>query len=286
MPAFIADNLGGELGRLMEPGHMYKCGVCTLQFRSPMPSQTLLNSYYTKLQSEGVWDFDADREEWKYIKKVISNSPANSVLDIGCFRGDFLEFLGGEWEKCGVELSADASSIAAGKKIKIISDDIENLDFSGRRFGAITLIDVMEHLPQPIEALGKLSKGLVSGGMLIIATGNTRSFAFRVSGAKYYYGGYPEHVTFYSPQWFEWASPKIDCSVSSVYKFSHKRAPLRRRVDETIKNLVFIAYHRGKYLPVFGSALRISPVIKNIDSWSNPWWTSARDHMVVVLIRR
>lgn len=285
LPNFLADNLSGKLGRSMERGDLYRCRVCTLQFRSPIPSQNLLNEYYRSIKSDGSWDYGSSRTEWPRLKQISNQAPNNNVLDVGCFRGDLLEFIGLGWRKYGIEPSVDAAKVAEKKEVKIIGSSIEDSVIESGQFGLITMIDVIEHLRKPVEAIRKLVEGLYPGGKLAISTGNTQSFSYRVSGERYYYGAFPEHITFYSPQWFNWLAPAIGCEVESVYRFSHNPATLKRRVNETAINSVYLSYHHLKRAPVFKQLLPKIPKIKNIAGWENCWWTSSKDHMLLSLIK-
>lgn len=269
----------------VDAGSMYRCLDCTLRFRAPAPSPKELANYYSGLSSDEWWQHEPDREVWREIKKVIARAPERSILDVGCFRGDLLNYLGNEWQRFGVEPSSDARLAAESRGIRIIGDSIESLPDTGQQFGAITLVDVMEHLLRPLDALRKLAGLVKPGGQLVIFTGNTDAWSWRFAGLHYWYSAMPEHVAFFSPKWFAWAAPRIECHVSSVRGMRYQPALFRTRLDETLKNIAYATYRRLETLAPPARIVSRLPVLNRIGKWESCWWTSARDHILVVLTK-
>ncbi|HYW69804.1 MAG TPA: class I SAM-dependent methyltransferase [Pyrinomonadaceae bacterium] len=285
LPVFTEDFLGQPKSTPAEAGSMYRCRNCHLHFRFPAATAEVLAAYYRGLSSEDWWQHGSDREVWQEIKQDLRQLPEQTVLDVGCFRGDFLNFLGPEWQRFGIEPSSDARRAAESRGISIIGSTIESLPEDDQQFGAITLIDVIEHLPQPMRALDKLQARLQPGGKLIIFTGNTGAWSWRLAGVNYWYSGMPEHVAFFCPEWFAWAAPKLRCRVSSSRLLRYEPAGLRTRIDEALKNIAFVTYRRFVQFPGLEKVMTRLPVIKQIGRWESCWWTSARDHMLVVLTK-
>jgi SAM-dependent methyltransferase len=176
--------------------------------------------------------------------------------------------------------------VAESRGVKVIGDTVESLEGSAMRFGAITLIDVIEHLPRPLDSLRKLASMLRPGGRLVIFTGATDAPSWRFAGEHYWYSAMPEHVVFFRPSWFRWAAPQLGCAVESVKRLPFRPAPLRERADETLKNIAYVGFKRLAQLPLVGAALRRTPAVRRIDSWAGSWWTTAHDHALVTLVRR
>jgi SAM-dependent methyltransferase len=68
------------------------------------------------------------------------------------------------------------------------------------RFDAAVLLDVLEHVPDPLPFLRALHARLRPGGRLLIMTPNLASWLARVSGARWVSLKVPEHVLYYTPQ--------------------------------------------------------------------------------------
>jgi SAM-dependent methyltransferase len=251
-----------------------------------MPTEQELKSYYGALTSEDWWQYEEEREVWRHVRAEIERAPVRTVLDVGCFRGDLLAYLGDAWDRFGVEPSLDARRVAESRGVRIIGETVESLADSTMRFGAITLIDVIEHLPRPLDSLRKLTRLLLPGGRLVIFTGATDALSWRFAGEHYWYSAMPEHVVFFRPSWFRWAAPQLGCSVESVRRLPFHPAPLRERADEALKNIAYVGFKRLAQFPLVGAALRRMPVVGRIDGWTGSWWTSARDHALVTLVRQ
>jgi SAM-dependent methyltransferase len=264
LPVFAGDFLGKAFDEQVDAGSMYRCAECSLQFRSPAPSAEELVNYYGELSSDELWQHDPDRHVFQEIKRVIQAAPEHSILDVGCFRGDLLSYLGDEWDRFGIEPSSEARRAAEARGIKILAETIET---------------------RPLDALSKLSRMLLPGGQIIIFTGNTAAWSWRFAGSDYWYSAMPEHVAFFDPGWFEWAAPKLNCRVNHVQRLCYQPAPARVRIDEALKNVAYVTYRRLERSPAVPRVLLRLPLINRVGRWQSCWWTSARDHILVVLTK-
>jgi 2-polyprenyl-3-methyl-5-hydroxy-6-metoxy-1,4-benzoquinol methylase len=74
--------------------------------------------------------------------------------------------------------------------------------YADGQFDAITLLEVIEHLQQPLDVLRECRRILRPGGILLIGTGNAASWSMAAMGARWEYldiakhGG---HVSFFNP---------------------------------------------------------------------------------------
>jgi hypothetical protein len=151
------------------------------------------------------------------------------------------------------------------------------------RVGAITLVDVIEHLPHPLDALRRLAAALVEGGRLVIFTGDTDALSWRISGTLYWYSAIPEHVTFFNRSWFRWAAPHLSCSVGTIRRLAHDPAPAMRRLADTGYNLAYLVSRRLHDSPGIGRYVAGLPGLGRPRGFA--WWTSAKDHMLVELVK-
>jgi 2-polyprenyl-6-hydroxyphenyl methylase/3-demethylubiquinone-9 3-methyltransferase len=285
LPVYTSDFLGRDLDSGIDPGTLYECANCALRFRAPQPTEDELLKYYQGMDVAECWQHGSEREVWRYIKEEVQGAPARSVLDVGCFRGDLLSYLGDGFDRFGVEPSHEAAREAGRRGVTLIADRIESMSDDGPRFGAITLIDVAEHLPRPVESLALLTRLLIPGGKLIIFTGSTDALSWRLAGLNYYYSAMPEHVAFMRPSWFNWVAPRIGCEVTSIRRLRYQPVSWRKRVDESLKNLSYIAYQQLRRSPFMSKILSHIPVVRRVGQWQGSWWTSAKDHILVVLTR-
>jgi SAM-dependent methyltransferase len=91
------------------------------------------------------------------------------ILDIGCAFGNFLGSLDPSWERCGVDASGYAISLASGKfpEVAFKAAAPGEHPFAGP-FHVITAFDVLEHIPDLTETLGWINANLAQGGGLVL----------------------------------------------------------------------------------------------------------------------
>ncbi|TAL59862.1 MAG: class I SAM-dependent methyltransferase [Bacteroidetes bacterium] len=70
-----------------------------------------------------------------------------SILDVGCWRGEFLNSLPDTYEKTGVDIVSEALK---NVKCKTIACSVEELPFPSSSFDLVTSFEVLEHLPSDI----------------------------------------------------------------------------------------------------------------------------------------
>ena len=188
-----------------------KCTSCGMIMTNPRPDQSQLPAYYESEQyishtnkSSGPLDqvYKLARYftlRWKYQIVIKSNSsPVKSILDYGCGTGAFLKVcLDNKLEVAGVEPSPKARHIASQL---IDNQAFESIGALDRRFDAITLWHVLEHVPDFDESLNQLIARLNPSGTLYIAIPNPKSHDAKKYRA--HWAGYdvPRHLWHISPE--------------------------------------------------------------------------------------
>jgi len=270
------------LFKLDEAGDLFSCSRCGLYYRFPYLSEQALKKAYESIDTEG-WVYD-QRVDNKLAKEIILSSYVQGkVLDVGCYRGDFLKTLPQSYGKFGIEPSPQARQEATGKGIILVSEMIEDLDASTQTFDAITMLDVIEHLPRPVDALKKLTAALKPGGVLIISTGNTDALPWRFMRLNYWYY-FPEHVSFFNKKWFVWVSRKLNLEVVSVRSFSHFEKSFFVSFRQLLEAFVYqIASACAKYHFLSQTVCKVYPLSRALTWKQAPKTNTWSDHMIVVL---
>jgi 2-polyprenyl-3-methyl-5-hydroxy-6-metoxy-1,4-benzoquinol methylase len=254
---------------------LWRCLDCRFQFKHPIPSVESLLKGYQNLGSEDRWDHGV-RTVWSDLKKRLPPA-GGSILDIGCFTGDFLSWLDPRWGKFGVEPSPSAALRAEQRGARVVAREIADLQELRQEFDAVTLIDVLEHIPYPVSALETVLSVVAPGGKVIIVTGDTSSLSWRFSGANYWYAALPEHVSFFRPAWFRGMARQLGYRVLSSARCAHRPGRPPTRLDQAAKAALFRAY---EFMP--GPIRRRRPM-SAVQSWGVPWWTAATDHLLIEL---
>ncbi len=121
------------------------------------------------------------------------------LLDLGPAFGYALDAaLAQGWRAFGLEISPAAAARAAAGGRAVALGDAQRIPFADASFDALTLWDVLEHLPDPHAAMAEIARCLRPGGLLALSTGDVQSFVARVSGARWHLYTLPEHLFFYS----------------------------------------------------------------------------------------
>ena len=161
-----------------------RCTRCTHQFVNPSVThddQALIYSdrYFTK---DGDWVCgmfnasyaDAVPQLVAEAQEVLDLLPVSSgkLLDVGCAGGVFLnEARRRGFEVAGIELNASMAAHARESyRVDIVAARIEDVPFDqwSGDFDVVTLLDCLEHIPQPLAAMRKISHWLRPGGVVLV----------------------------------------------------------------------------------------------------------------------
>lgn len=133
--------------------------------------------------------------------------PGAEVLDAGCASGEFVTVAKGRYAIYGIDLSeyAIAQARTANPEIaeRLVAGRLEDTSYAGRRFDAICLWDVIEHLWEPVPVVADLVARLKPGGYLFISTPAIDTPVARIAGRYWAFMTPPEHLGFFTRRSFE-----------------------------------------------------------------------------------
>ncbi len=136
-----------------------------------------------------------------FVRELKRRLPAGgTVLDIGCGGGAFLRDARTIYSCTGIEISAHLANEARALGVEVLVGDFCAFPFAERRFDAITMISLIEHLHDPLAALKQCHALLNDRGVLLLKTVNHGGFNRRLLGARW--SGYrpPDHLVYFSPE--------------------------------------------------------------------------------------
>lgn len=92
------------------------------------------------------------------------------LLDLGAHAGRFMHLAQGRgWQVEGIELNPRTAAYAAGRTGAVVHQiNAQTMAASGRRFDAVTLTDVLEHIPEPVALLSAIARLLNPGGWVAV----------------------------------------------------------------------------------------------------------------------
>jgi len=254
--------------------HLRRCGTCGLVFKDPaIPEEKLIDCYRRGAGARWGVHVDPRARRFELIRHLLDQkiSPGRRVLDIGCSNGDLLQYLSTDWEAFGVEPGEEAAAMATRRGVKILGPAVDALPI-GDRFDAVTAIDVVEHIPNPRPFFQRVADLLEPGGVLVIVTGDSSAWSWRLMGSKYWYCSIPEHVSFYSRRPLDEIGRRMGLAVTEYHRISHQRLAPRWLALECIKNAGYLV---GRSVHGLG----IPSLKKLFVERGSPGWLGAKDHL-------
>ena len=182
-----------------------RCRDCTFRFKSTQPTEDYLAQHYAESSEDYLKSTAEDdvkfREDYRVAQELLHSSfpTGGTIVDVGCASGFFLESLGTNWNRYGVDLfhlAVERSRTRAGLVIQ--ECDLMSAGFSSQSFDVICSFDVLEHLRNPTAFFHEARRLLKPGGWLLIGTGNSGSLTARLAGSRWTYLCIPEHLSFYN----------------------------------------------------------------------------------------
>lgn len=277
----ISENLGTI--SLADPGRIYRCDRCGLLFRRPFPSPSQLIDVYRTFPAN-YWNYTERRIDFDMAVQAIANLLSSGrILDVGCYRGDFLAMLPDRYQKYGIEPAKAAQEVARERGITLVGSFLEQVDPNSPQFHLITLLDVIEHLPRPMDALRRVEDLLLPGGFVIISTGNTDFPLWKLMRRDYWYYC-PEHVTFTNRRWFDWAAKQLDLDIVRFKRISHTKGSTFKKRRQLINCLLYKILEIIRPYPRFYNLIVYLYPFNRVKNWSfAPLADHLKDHMFIVL---
>lgn len=174
-----------------------KCGVARL---SPRQKWSFLQQVYRESQDPLYLEQAAGRRASarkiaRYLRRFVE---PGSLLDIGCGAGVFLSVARSRWRTKGVELCTWAVREARQKfQLDVHEGTLEDAGLKDDSFDAVTMLDVIEHLPNPRETLEQVRRVVRPGGIVFVMTPDIGSPVARLMGS-WWWGLRPAHLYYFN----------------------------------------------------------------------------------------
>ncbi|MDF1526741.1 MAG: class I SAM-dependent methyltransferase [bacterium] len=150
-----------------------KCRDCELVYVSPRPNaDSIVDSYATTPDELYVSQFETRLNTFRRTIKFLHrfNKPPGRLLDIGTAAGTFLKAAEESgWEAVGIEPSTWMAQWGRDNLgVNIKTGTLKEANFPDNTFDAVTMWDVLEHVPDPRSELEETWRILKPDGILLV----------------------------------------------------------------------------------------------------------------------
>lgn len=176
--------------------HIVRCSECDLVYSREVINNKVDETRYRQsdvmmahmtLHSNSAYA-ELEHNKARYIVGCLArvrDGSRTSLLDIGCSTGALLQAAcEAGWDAVGIELNPVASRIAVDRGFTVIEGSFPRDAPSDRAFDVITMLDVLEHVEDPVVFLSSVAGRLLRGGVLAIQVPNLNSLLIRLEGEK------------------------------------------------------------------------------------------------------
>ena len=186
---------------------IYICDTCKVRFVYPIPEaleKIYEENYFDGAENGfGYVDYDADKEPMrpafqKYVRLIRKVRPdSNTLLDVGAATGFFLDIARTDgFDVSGVEISDFAAGQGRKKGIPITTGTL--VDVATGPYDVITMLDVIEHVSDPMQEILHARALLTERGLLVLNTPDAGSIWARVFGKQWHLIVPPEHLYYFN----------------------------------------------------------------------------------------
>lgn len=185
-----------------------RCAACGLVYLCPRPVGSALAAYYP----DAYYPLDATppaqvravaaglfRRVQAWVQE--QGRPKVRLLDVGCGTGVFLDLAQqAGWHAQGIEPGGAACAYARARfGLDVHCGTLEDAPLLPESFDVVTMWQVLEHLPHPLEGLRRVYQALAPGGLLLIGVPNFASLEARLFGRRWYSLDAPRHLYHFTP---------------------------------------------------------------------------------------
>jgi SAM-dependent methyltransferase len=216
----------GSNRKTISPGRILRCRTCDFGFRQTRFDARQLAELYRAMDARVYQAQLTGRRKTaaRHLRIVQQYRRAGRILDVGCASGLFLTLaMAAGFDPTGVEPSdvlRSQAQAALGENGRVLRGTLEQAPLAAACFDAITLWDVLEHVPDPLAMLLKCRDLLKPDGYLFLNVPDLGSLEARFLGRRW-----PlllaEHLNYFNRSSLEFSGKKAGLK---LVRFGRRRA--------------------------------------------------------------
>jgi len=216
--------------RVRKHGFTYvECNECSFVYLNPQLTQGAIRDVYNDrdlrefffkelllphVERDQRSEFEGRLGQLQTLVQV----PNPKLLDIGCAAGLFLSLAENHrFRGEGLELNElYIDYIKTHRPVTVHRKLLEEMQYPDSWFDVVTLWDVLEHLPKPVETLREAARVLTRGGILALTTINHACINERLLKERWRYYMPPDHLCSFSPALLTWVLNRSGFAVVGI----------------------------------------------------------------------
>lgn len=217
-PDLFCENVCPACGVKKEPARRFSnrvgfsFAVCPddgTTYLDPVPTEETLQRLYNDPAESYLWDGAQEatdvvvkpynQDDYEAILRMVKAQPEErlKMLEIGCATGAFLMTASRSFDVEGVELNDKTASIARVNGFNVRTGRVQEAP-GEEVYSLIVMLQVLEHIVKPDEALREVQRLLKPGGYFYINVPNIDSSSFAYLGARHMHVSSYGHVSLYN----------------------------------------------------------------------------------------
>jgi 2-polyprenyl-3-methyl-5-hydroxy-6-metoxy-1,4-benzoquinol methylase len=190
-------------GELAQHDDILECPRCGMVSSRPtLTSEEILERYAAVVDEDYLDEEEGRRELFEWVLRVMGGYVVRGdrLLEVGSNVGLFLDTARtAGWRARGIEPSRWAVSVGRERfSVELDQRTLEELDEPPASADAIVLLDVLEHVVDPLDALRRLRPLLGDDGILVLSTVNVAGLHARLRGERWPWLIRP-HLHYFTP---------------------------------------------------------------------------------------
>jgi SAM-dependent methyltransferase len=257
-----------------------QCASCALLYKTSTLTPDQFTEYYARTDFH-KWELAGFHPPERLTLKILRTLHRGArILDFGCSSGRLLAPLVSSYECVGYEINDAAAREARRKGLSVLSAHALAAT-RPNSFDAVVMMNIFEHLLDPLTVLARLTKLLRPGGSLIIMTGNGGTRACRRDPAQFWYFRNLEHVIMMTRGHADWLAERLGLRLSRWLDICYCELPYSERILQYAQHVAYWQFRTGS--TAVKALLRLIPRVRRAEGWPlAPRFTAGRDHVVAM----
>ncbi len=169
----------------------YRCPACGFIFANPRPDERQIIDFYNRLQDPTYGEEASGRARnfSPILKQIARYHPgAKRILDVGAASGIFLDAARqAGYQGTGIEPSTSLCLEAKSRyKLDLFAGTLEDFP-PAPPFDVVTLLDLIEHVVDPVALIARVTERIAPGGLLVVVTPDGASLAAKLAGKRWWH---------------------------------------------------------------------------------------------------